>query len=135
MSHALNLKCPHCSVSVMDPYKLINEKQSIRLFIEVAGNKGTIRMSSIYGSYDYETTMDIPEGEIVEFACPSCQKSIYSEKVCDLCNAPLVTLKIEDGGKVRFCSRKGCKNHNISYQDLQSTLNQFYKRHQYGDRV
>lgn len=133
--HALNLICPHCTKSLMDPYKMIDDKQSIRVKISMAGNDSTIRLSSIYGSYEYICDIETPNGEVANFTCPHCNESFNTGKDCEDCSAQEVELKIAEGGKAVFCSRKGCKNHNVGYADLGSTLNQFYKRHQYGDRT
>lgn len=132
--HQINLHCPKCDKSLMDAYKQIDGHPSIRLNIEINGEKGLIRLSSLYGSYNYLCSISTPEGEVATFSCPSCGVDLATEYACNECQAPLVEFKVSKGGKAVICSRGGCNNHNVGYKDLASTLNQFYKQHPYGHR-
>lgn len=134
-THHFNLKCPHCKKSFMDAYKQIDGYPSIRLAVEIAGKSGIIRMSSVYGSYNYEANLECPVGESAIFKCPSCNEILNTEHNCPECGSPLVEFKVAEGGKAVICSKSGCKEHNVGYKDLTSTLHHFYKNHQYGDRT
>jgi len=90
--------------------------------------------SSIYGSYDYETNVDIPDNAIVRFFCPVCGKELKSESKCDVCNAPMIPINLEEGGRVRFCSRKGCTNHVIEFKNPELALKLLYDNYSYNNK-
>ena len=76
----------------------------------------------------------MPENEIVSFYCPNCKSEINAEDVCNECGAPIVSLILDMGGKVSFCSRKGCKNHNIGFDDLSEALKKLYQEFGFNDK-
>ncbi len=129
---SLNLKCPHCSKSLMDKEKLILEKPSIKLNIVTEHDRGTIRLCSIYGCYTHESDINMDDDIIARFYCPSCNKELRSNDECDTsnCNAPMIPLVLKIGGQVYFCSRKGCQNHFVAFKDLALEIRKFY--HEYG---
>jgi hypothetical protein len=125
---SLNLKCPHCGKSLMDQEYLLKDRASVKLNIETDHDRGTIRLCSIYGCYDHVCDFDLHEGEIARFYCPSCNKELKSNDECDAahCNAPMVPFILEVGGKVFICSRKGCQNHFVAFEDLSTEVRKFY---------
>lgn len=129
---SLNTKCPNCGESLMDLEKLMQEKPSIKLNIETLTDRGTIRLCSLYGCYDHLCDIDLNESEIARFFCPHCNKELKSNDECDSpnCNAPMIPLTLQLGGKVFICSRKGCKNHFVAFEDLATEVRKFY--HEYG---
>jgi methionyl-tRNA synthetase len=131
---SFDVNCPHCKKSLMDPYRLLNNKPSIRLAIKIGNNEGLVRLCSIYGCYDYFTDLEITDGVVSEFSCPDCKKALTSAEVCDICQAPMTDMKLDIGGKVTICSRSGCKNHSVGFVDLSSALNSFYHKHSYGEQ-
>ena len=126
-----DVNCPHCKKSLMDPYRMIKNKPSIRLFLKTENGEGSIRLSSIYGDYEYITDVKLKKGDIVTFLCPSCKTDLVSKEECTECQAPMVDLKLSIGGKVCFCSRNGCQNHSVGFVDLSSALNTFYDQYKY----
>lgn len=110
----------------MDYENLLHEKPSIKLNIQLGNTRGTIRLCSIYGCFDHKADMDISGVDIAEFCCPHCNQVLNGSEVCELCQAPMVPLLLEVGGKVKFCSKKGCNNHYVAFEDLYGTLNKFY---------
>lgn len=131
----LNLRCPVCGKSLMDHDKLVDNEKSVRLIIEVQGKKGVIRLSSVYGSYNYISDIEIPDGEIAKFYCTHCKSQIVSEEKCEICGAPLSTLNIDFGGKVSICTRKGCQKHFLEFSDLNVALKKFYQEYSYSGHV
>jgi predicted RNA-binding Zn-ribbon protein involved in translation (DUF1610 family)/phage FluMu protein Com len=127
---SLKVKCPHCDKSLMDSENLIKGEPSIKINIESNHERGIIRLCSIYGCYELTSDIDLVENEIVTFYCPHCNKSLMREEKCDLCQAPMVCMNIKVGGKVKICSRNGCRNHYVAFQDIAGALNKFYD--QYG---
>lgn len=125
---SLNVKCPHCGQSFMDGTTMLKDKPSIKLNIETSSDRGTIRLCSIYGCYDHLCDIDLKDGEIARFFCPHCNKELKSNDECDSlhCNAPMVPLNLHLGGKVFICSRKGCDNHFVAFEDLATEVRKFY---------
>ena len=86
-------------------------------------------MSARYGSYNVDSDIDVPEGEIVRFLCPHCNSEIISSRTCYECGAPLVTFESTLGGYLRVCSRWGCKKHLIEFENLETELRAFYEKY------
>jgi hypothetical protein len=130
---SLSAKCPHCGKSFMDKETMLHNVPSIKLNIETASDRGTIRLCSIYGCYDHLCDFDLKKGEISRFFCPSCNKELISKDLCEAknCNAPMIPFTLELGGKVFICSRRGCENHFVAFENLETQLRKFY--HEYGD--
>ncbi len=131
---ALKLKCPVCGASLMDEDRLVDNESSIRLNIMIGERKGSINLSSIYGSYNYYTDIDIKKDEIAEFSCPHCGAQIKSDSECLTCGAGMVPLYLDMGGKVSFCSRSGCKNHKVEFEDLSIAMNKLYQEYAYSGK-
>ncbi len=128
---SLSLKCPHCSASLMDPDTLVDNETSIALHIDIAKKKGDINLSSIYGSYNYVSDVDCPIDEIAVFSCPSCGKDINTKAECKVCKAPMASLILDMGGRISYCTRSGCKNHNVEFEDLNNALRKMYQEFGY----
>ncbi|MBE9466731.1 MAG: class I tRNA ligase family protein [Bacteroidetes bacterium] len=127
---SLSLKCSSCGKSIMDSEKLVDNESSIKLIIETPKNKGIIRLSSVYGSYNHISDIIIQDNEIVKFFCPHCKNQITSKNNCETCGALMVTFNIKMGGQVSICPRKGCKKHFIEFSDNNVALKNLYE--QYG---
>jgi hypothetical protein len=128
---SLKVKCPVCYTSLMDENNLIDNEPGVKLKIHLNNEIGNIWFSSIYGSFNFHSDIDIPDNNIGVFECPHCQTQIPSEKNCDLCSSPLVELNLIDGGKVKFCSKAGCKNHSVEFQDLKTAVGHIYENFPY----
>lgn len=131
---SLKLKCPTCGASLMDQDRLVDNEPSIRLGIAVGEEKGTINLSSIYGSYNYIADIDIKKDEIAEFSCPHCTAHLNADLECLSCGADMVPLYLDMGGKVSFCSRSGCKDHKVEFEDLSIALNQLYQEYGFSGK-
>ncbi|MEI6123031.1 MAG: hypothetical protein WCQ95_05315 [Bacteroidota bacterium] len=123
---SINVKCPMCGKSLMDSENFLHGKPSIKLNIQLGNTRGTIRLCSIYGCFDHQADMDISGVDIAEFSCPHCNQVLHGKEICSECQAPMVPLTMDIGGKVEFCSRKGCSKHYVAFEDLYGTLNKFY---------
>ena len=129
---SLTVKCPRCGELLMDENHLINNRKAIRLRIKTAdGNEGFIWLSSIYGDYNYTAEAAIPEGEVVEFHCPHCDENLARAIECEVCGAPIVSFSCSIGGKVSICSRNGCKNHYVVFENLDTAVRKFYSEYGY----
>jgi ssDNA-binding Zn-finger/Zn-ribbon topoisomerase 1 len=128
---SLRLKCVECGRSLMDQQQLIDNEPSIRMEVDCCDHKGMIWLSSIYGSYNYKASIDLPKDAVVGFHCPECHKEISSSTECLSCGAPMVPFYLDMGGKVSICSRVGCKNHFVEFEDLSIALRKFYQEYGY----
>lgn len=124
---ALTVKCPICNKSLMDSTLLVDNEASIKLNVEIAEQKGTINLSSIYGSYNYNTSLSMPMDQVATFSCPHCLGVVKDESKCLTCDAPMVPFYLDMGGKVSICSRSGCKQHKVEFDDLSVALNKLYQ--------
>lgn len=123
---SLKVACPYCMKSLMDEEHLLNGFPSIKLNIKTENDRGTIHLCSVYECFDHQSDIPIEKGEIVEFSCPHCNKELLVKEECHLCDAPMVTLSLATGGRVNICSRKGCSNHYVAFQDLSTELSNFF---------
>lgn len=129
---SLKVKCPVCGDSLMNHDQLIDNESSIKLDIEVDDKKGTINLSSIYGSYNYKSNVELTPNKVVKFFCPHCTAQIVSDLSCLSCKAPMVPFHLHMGGKVSICSRTGCKDHKVEFDDLSIALNKLYQEYGVG---
>jgi hypothetical protein len=129
---SLKVKCPHCSKSLMDYTHYLNAKPSIKLVVEVGGQNGILNLCSTYGCYDKTATVHLTENEIAVMGCPACKRNLPQSASCVECGAPIVDMAIEKGGIVHVCSRIGCKNHYVTFSDMNETLTEFYNEFDYG---
>jgi len=123
---SIEVKCPHCRNSLMDKRTLIDNKPSIKLNIQTETEYGTIRLCSVFGCHKHLCDFEINNGEIVRFFCPDCNQEIKGKIPCELCDAPMIPFPIKAGGRVWVCSREGCKNHFVAFQDLDTEIKKFY---------
>ncbi len=122
----LKLKCPHCGISLMDAGNPIDGAPSVSIDTITGGRKGWLRLSSIYGSYAIESEFAIGEAEIATFFCPNCNHNLKNTLNCEECSAPLVTFQLMEGGIVKICSRRGCKNHLLYFENDELAISKFY---------
>lgn len=129
---SFKVKCPMCGDSLMNHDQLIDNESSIKLDIEVANKKGAINLSSIYGSYNYKANIELIPDEVVKFFCTHCKAQIISDSNCLTCTAPMIPFYLHMGGKVSICSRTGCKDHKVEFDNLSIALNKLYQEYGVG---
>ncbi len=112
---SLYVKCPLCDGSLMDETHPICDKPSVKLNIETEHDRGTLRLCCVYGNCSKTTDVVINENEIVSMYCPHCNKELSINETCEVCDAPLISLVIKAGGRIRICSRNGCSNHHLVF--------------------
>lgn len=126
---SLHVKCPHCRKSLMDEEVLLHDYPSIKLNVVTIEDRGVIYLCSLYECYDHKTELDLKKGTVVDFYCPKCNKELLVNEECKVCGAPMVAFVLKVGGRVSICSRDGCANHYIAFEDLSAELSKFY--HEY----
>ena len=108
-----NVSCTHCNHSLKDGTFAIDGYPSIRVTISSDNKQGCLRLSCLYGSYNFVSEFDIASGEVANFLCPHCGVEFLSTSDCSVCTAPMVPMLVDGGGIVQICSRRGCKNHML----------------------
>ncbi len=107
----IEVNCPHCNHSLKDETFAIDGYPSIRVTISSNQKQGWLRLSCLYGSYNFVSEFDVPKDTVVSFICPHCDVEFPSTLDCSICAAPMVPMLVDGGGIVQICSRRGCKNH------------------------
>lgn len=107
----VNVSCPHCNHSLKDETFAIDGHPSIRVTISSDHKQGWLRLSCLYGSYNFASEFEVSTGSVVTFLCPHCDVKFPSTLDCSACAAPMVPMLVDGGGIVQICSRRGCKNH------------------------
>ncbi len=126
----VSVKCPYCRRSFMDEEMQIDGFPSVKVRIQYGNKNGALYLSSIYGSYNVISEVQIPTQEIVLFFCPECQASLLLKDFCEECKAPLAFFELKNGGKVQICSRRGCKYHSIDYSNMLQKISTLYSVHE-----
>jgi len=109
----VQLSCPHCNHSLMDPTYQIDGHPSIRMTMSFGRIHGWIRLSCLYGSYTVESEHEIPMDTIVNCFCPHCHAELIGASSCPECGALMIPMIVNKGGMIQICSRRGCKNHML----------------------
>jgi methionyl-tRNA synthetase len=84
----------------MEEAHKIDGYPSVKVIIEHENKKGMLYLSSLYGSYNIETDVFVPEKKLASFFCPQCQKELKSNRVCEVCQAPMVPFNFVSGGVI-----------------------------------
>ena len=80
----------------------------------------------IYGVFDYESDLELQEGDIVGLYCPHCNAFLTASAQCALCRVPMFAIHLPKGGEVHSCPTVGCKNHVLTIVDLDDQFALFY---------
>lgn len=118
-------KCPN-GCSLMDEHRLMSGRPSIKVRISSRGASGLIHFNSFYGLFEYESELELHDGDIIEVHCPHCNVSLTSDELCRMCNVPMFAMHLADGGEIRACPKVGCKNHSLTIVDLDAQFAEYY---------
>jgi NADH:ubiquinone oxidoreductase subunit E len=113
---ALTVSCSRCNHGLMEQNHLIDDLPSIRVTASQGRQHGWLRLSSLYGSYKVESEFEVEPDSVVDFFCPHCHTELRGAALCPICQAPMVSLIVRDGGIVQICSRRGCKGHMLDLE-------------------
>ncbi|MBP6977657.1 MAG: NAD(P)H-dependent oxidoreductase subunit E [Bacteroidales bacterium] len=107
----LILSCPRCNHTLMDNQHTIDGYPSIRVTISFNGMHGWYRLSSLYGSFKYESEYPRPIGSMANYFCPHCHSELLGYSKCPECGTGMVPMIVTTGGIVHICPKRGCKGH------------------------
>ena len=119
----VDVSCPRCNHTLMDPTYSIDDHPSIRVTVSFGQKHGWLRLSSLYGSYAIESEYEIPMDTMLNFFCPHCHTELVGAWNCPDCGAPMVPMVVRGGGMIQVCTRRGCKSHML---DIAETDSQSY---------
>jgi len=109
----LSVQCPLCGASLMNKKKHLDGKKSIRLGFACEGKKGTVYLSSLYGSGCVRCDCGIADGTLTELSCPRCGKKLKSSIDCPECGAAMAMMSADGRAMLHVCTRKGCPGHRL----------------------
>jgi NADH-quinone oxidoreductase subunit E len=109
----VQVSCPHCNHSLMDPKHTIDDYPSIRVTISFNSKHGWHRLSSLYGSYNFESEYHRPLGVVAHYFCPHCHSELIGTAECPECGTTMVPMIIRGGGIAKVCPLRGCKGHML----------------------
>ncbi len=113
----LAAKCPRCLSPLACRAVEVDGLPSIDLLAGIGDRVGHVHLSAIYGSFHRRFCgfPDIP-GSVAEFCCPRCHEPFPIHGLC-LCKAPMVAVDLAGGGFLRICSRNGCRQHHLEFEE------------------
>ena len=107
----VEVSCPYCNHSLMDQEHLIDNYPSIRVTVTFNHQHGWRRLSSLYGSQNFEAEYERPIGTVANYFCPHCHSELTGGSKCHECGTEMVSMIVRGGGTVQMCPRRGCKGH------------------------
>jgi len=107
----IEVSCPRCNHSLMKPEHLIDSRPCIHITVSLKRKHGWLRLSSLYGSYNFESEFEIPLEMRANFFCPHCHEDLVGSSECPECGAKMLLMIVRGGGTVQICPRRGCKGH------------------------
>lgn len=119
----LDLNCPNCHRTLMDPEVRIDDVPAVYCLIQIPGpnpklpRRAPIWFSSLYGSFKFQCEHTLAENERMVLFCPACETELKGERICTACGDPMVSLDMTTGGRLTVCTRRGCKQHLIELGD------------------
>jgi NADH-quinone oxidoreductase subunit E len=107
----VQVSCPRCNHSLMDPEHAIDGYPSIRVTISFGRQHGWHRLSSLFGSYNFESEHHRALGIVAHYFCPHCHSELIGTSECPECGTTMVPMIVRGGGMAQVCPRRGCKGH------------------------
>ncbi len=124
-----NASCPQ-GHSLMDENHLIDGYPSVTVLAKYDDEIGQIHLDPIYGSFKNISQINVPEGELVDFLCPTCQVTLQDpDQRCSVCSAPMFAMHLPKGGIVEGCLRNGCQFHNLKLVSSDELVKRLYESH------
>ena len=109
----IQVNCPRCNHSLMDPTHPIDGYPSIRVTISFGRKHGWHRLSSLYGRHNFESEHHRPLGVVANYFCPHCHSELTGTSICPECGTMMVPMIVRGGGIAQICPRRGCKGHRL----------------------
>jgi NADH-quinone oxidoreductase subunit E len=109
----LEVHCPRCSESLMDPTFALQDHASVKLNATFDGRRGWVRLSAVYGRAEAAAEREVAESMVLRMFCPHCGAELHGPLTCPACDAPMVPLGVAREAVLQVCSRHGCHAHTL----------------------
>jgi NADH:ubiquinone oxidoreductase subunit E len=109
----LSVQCPKCHESLMDTENPLDGKPSIKLAYASKSRKGSVYLSSLYGSDCVLCKSDIANGALTSLSCPHCRKKLHVDADCPECGAKMAMMLACGRAELFVCTRRGCPGHRL----------------------
>jgi len=111
---SIEVSCPQCNSSLMDNENYLDGYPSIRIDAALGEKIGWVRLPSLYGNFVRAYQYKISQDTVVNLVCPHCGSRLHGTAHCMECDAPMATMKVDEGyGVINICSRIGCNGHML----------------------
>ncbi len=107
----IEVSCPRCNHSLMKPEHPVDNQPCIHITVSLKRQHGWLRLSSLYGSFHFESEFEIPLDAEANFFCPNCHEDLVGSSECPECGAKMILMIVRGGGTVQICPRRGCRGH------------------------
>ena len=107
----VEVSCPRCNHSLMDPEHPVDGRPSVHVTVSFAREHFALRLSCLYGSFNQQSDVEIPQDVMLDIFCPHCHAHLTGGSSCPECGAGMVPMIVRGGGIVQICPRKGCRGH------------------------
>jgi len=107
----IEVSCPRCNHSLMKAEHAVDNYPCVHVTISFHRKHGWLRLSSLYGSYNFESEYEIPLDTEMQFYCPHCHTDLAGTSKCPECGVDMILMIVKGGGSVQICSRRGCHGH------------------------
>jgi hypothetical protein len=105
--------CPQ-GCDLMAPEQRIHGHPAIHVRASYRGKTGSVFLDPVYGLHENISQIEVPEREVVDFACPRCGTSLADPQItCAECAGPAFVLHLPEGSSVEACRRNGCPGHRL----------------------
>ncbi|MFH1322043.1 MAG: NAD(P)H-dependent oxidoreductase subunit E [Bacteroidota bacterium] len=107
----VQVNCPSCNHSLMKPEHIIDNYPCIHVTVSFGREHGWYRLTSLYGSSNFESEFEIPLDTEMNIFCPHCHAELTGGSDCPECGAKMFPMIVRGGGTVQMCPVRGCKGH------------------------
>jgi hypothetical protein len=122
----LEVYCPNCQALLTS-----GEQVVLGAHVVSTDQDGEIRLSALFGDSRADTDLTVGDGDVLTYACPSCDRSLTVETPCKFCGGPLASVNLPTGEAMEFCGRKGCRGRALGgygdVDEMTDLLNRMFK--------
>jgi NADH:ubiquinone oxidoreductase subunit E len=104
----IDVSCPRCNHSLMDPASPVDGRPSIRVTVSFGTRCATANLSALHNGSNSVCAAEIPEGTACRLFCPRCHGEMAGPLRCAECGATMAPMIARGGGMVHVCTRRGC---------------------------
>ena len=100
--------CPR-GCDLIDPTVRIGRHPGIRVVRRHHEHDSIVHLDAVYGRVDHRAAEPCEAGTLSSYLCSRCQTKLdLPDARCEDCGAPAFAVLTADGGRVEWCTRKGC---------------------------